>query len=152
MAKGRRRWGLRIGVALLALVAGAYWWLLMESGPGTGKFQIDLAELRRLADEGGGARPTQVRVEEIAHFQFPAIVIEAGEGWEMQDMNVFSYQLVYADGTSGVIDTTMDERMAAARYAKDYDPAAFTRVSAALAKAAFIVVTHEHFGHLGGLA
>src|SRR5262249_50065040 len=71
---------------------------------------------------------------------------------EMQDMNVFSYQLVYADGTSGVIDTTMDQTMATARYAQDYDPAAFARVGAALAKAAFIIVTHEHFDHLGGLA
>ncbi|MFZ5442916.1 MAG: MBL fold metallo-hydrolase [Myxococcota bacterium] len=136
--------------ALLAIVAPAYWWLFLESGTPNGTFALDLSELRRLADAVPGEKPTQVRVEHVTTFDFPGLAVVAGDSWATTQMPVFSYQLVFPDRTV-VVDTAMDEETTKGEGAHGFDAAAFARVQKALDDAAQIVVTHEHFDHLGGL-
>jgi glyoxylase-like metal-dependent hydrolase (beta-lactamase superfamily II) len=149
MTKRRTRLAQGFGV-LAVLLAGAYWWLFCESHPAQGAWTIDLDEVRRLAGSMPGDKPHAVRVERVAGFRFPGIAIQAGDPWALSDMPVFSYQLVFADRT-GIVDTAMDAKTSAQAHAVHFDPAAYARMSKALGTADFIVVTHEHMDHLGGL-
>lgn len=138
-----------LGLALT--LALAYWWLILESGTPDGRWPLDLGELRRLAASVPGERAGALRVEKVSAFPFPGHAVKAGWGWEPRSMTGFAYQLVFPDFTL-VVDSTMAE--AAAKQADPkawFDGAAFARVQAALERARTIVVTHEHFDHLGGV-
>ncbi len=140
-----------VGVAvLLALGAPTYWWLFVESAQPTGTFALDLAELRRLADTLPGDKPKAVRVEHVSTFEFPSIAVMAGDPWALTTMPVYAYQLVFDDRTV-LVDTAMDEKTAKGEHATFFDDDAFTRARAAMETASLIVVTHEHYDHLGGV-
>ena len=150
-----RRWvrrlvGSAIGVVVLGLPA--YWWLIVESGTPSGEFSLGIEELRHAADAFPGERANAVRAEAVAEFRFPATAAFAGDGWAETSMPVFAYELQFGDHTA-LIDSAVDEKTAGVKggLAK-YDAAAYARVQAALERAAFAVVTHEHYDHLGGVA
>ena len=145
------RWG---GYALLALVAvsvPAYWWLFVESHrDSSADYAIDIAEVRRLADARAGEKPRLVRVETVAHLSAPRTIVAAGDGWESTDLPVSSYELVFRDQRA-IVDAALNADIARSMSALTFDSAAYSRMSAALARAALIVVTHEHPDHVGGL-
>jgi glyoxylase-like metal-dependent hydrolase (beta-lactamase superfamily II) len=147
----RRKRVLQVLAALLVLLGGVYWWFLCESHLPSGSWAIDLDEVRRLGNSLEGDKPREVRVERVTGFRFPGILIRAGDGWAPREMPVFSYQLVFRTRT-GIVDTAMDEKTAKEAHAAYFERPAYERMSAALGKADFIVVTHEHADHLGGLA
>lgn len=148
------KWLKRAGYVLLALIVAsipAYWWLLVETHrAGPADYAIDIAEIRRLADAQSGAKPQAVRVETVAHLSAPATFVVAGDGWRSLDLPVSAYELVYPDHLA-VVDTAFDAGIAKDMTATGFDGAAYARMSAALARAALIVVTHEHPDHVGGL-
>ena len=139
-------------VALLIIAVPSYWYLTARNGEPVGTFELDLTELRRLANEQPGEKPTEVRAEFVATLEFPERAILAGSSWEPRDLDVYAFQTRYADGTFGLIDTAMDEAAAKAESAKKYDVDAFKRITSAMEPARFIVVTHEHYDHMGGVA
>lgn len=150
MSTRLRRVLMVLGV-LVAILAPAYWWFIVESGtPPTGRFSIDLNEVRRLADSIPGPLATEVRSERVAAFDFPATAIVAGDGWAKTEMSVYAYQLVFPDRRV-IVDTGMDEKTANSGGGVFFDTEAFARVGRALGDAETIVVTHEHFDHLAGL-
>jgi len=150
------KWKSRVAAivaALLVLGGGAYYWLVMESHmPGDAAFTLDIEGARKLADSLPGDKPVAIHAEQIAAFTFPATAIVAGDGWAQVAMPVFSYELVYPDGVTGIIDTGLDKAAAEAAGTTAFDPEAYERMSAALHKASFILLTHEHMDHIGGLA
>jgi glyoxylase-like metal-dependent hydrolase (beta-lactamase superfamily II) len=136
-----------VGVLMVALVP-AYIWLFLESGTPGASYPIDLDQARALAQSLPGPKPTSVRVEHVTTIDdIPAMGIVAGGGWRRGELAVYAYQLVYPSSTL-VIDTGVppEEKGAA------FDDESFRRVRAALLTASLIVVTHEHFDHIGGLA
>jgi glyoxylase-like metal-dependent hydrolase (beta-lactamase superfamily II) len=140
-------------VVLVLIGAPAYYWLIVESHiPTEGSYAIDMAEVRRLSDALPGDKPSEIRVETVAHISFPKTAVVAGDGWDPADMPVSSYQLVYADRTA-IIDTAFDEATGKSSGVPltSYDPEAYKRMSAGLASASLIVITHEHMDHIGGL-
>jgi glyoxylase-like metal-dependent hydrolase (beta-lactamase superfamily II) len=148
------KWWKRAGYALLTLVVAgipAYWWLLIEShrAPPAG-YAIDIAAVRRLANSQAGEKPQLIRVETVAHLSAPKVFVVAGDGWQSIDLPVSSYELVYRDHLA-VLDTALDASIAKSMSATMFDSAAYARMSHALARAALIVVTHEHPDHVGGL-
>lgn len=138
-------------LALLLVSAPAYWWLLVESGVPDGDFPLDLAEVRRLASSLPGDKPTEVRFEAVARYEFPATAVVAGDGWSSTALTVFAWQLV-TPTTRLLVDTAMDGETTKQGGAVFHDAEAFSRVLAAMKDASLIVVTHEHHDHLGGLA
>jgi len=145
------KWG---GYGLLALVAvsiPAYWWLLVETHRApAGRHAIDIAEVRRLAVSLAGEKPRLIRVETVAHLSAPRTIVVAGDGWKRIDLPVSSYELVYRDHLA-IVDAALNADMARSMGAPAFDSAAYSRMGGALARAALIVVTHEHPDHVGGL-
>lgn len=145
------KWG---GYVLLALVVAcipAYWWLFLESHKTVaGRYAIDIAEVRRLAETQTGEKPLMLGVETVSHLSPPKAFVIAGDGWESVDLPVSSYELVYRDHTA-VLDTALNQDIARSMGATPFDSAAYARMSDALHRAALIVVTHEHPDHIGGL-
>lgn len=144
----KRRWKVLIG--LLVAAVPAYWWLVMESAAPDGVATIDLAELRKLASWQPGEKPTAIHVEKVAEIEFPETAVVAGASWSSTKLPVFSYQLVFPEQRTVVVDTAMDEAGKGSSTSL-YDAAAFARVRSAMEKASLIVITHEHFDHFGGL-
>ncbi len=92
------KWGRRILIALgvIAVVgAGAYWWLILESGEPSRAYAIDMSEVRRLADSMPGDKVQEIRAEHVSDFSFPATAVVAGDGWQPSAMELFSYELVF---------------------------------------------------------
>ena len=148
------KWVKRGGYVLLALLVAcvpAYWWLLVESHKASPtSYAIDIAEVRRLADSQAGEKPRLIRVETVAHLSAPETIVVAGDGWQSVDLPVSSYELVYPDRLV-VLDTALNADMAKGMSASTFDGAAYSRMSGALARAALILLTHEHPDHAGGL-
>jgi glyoxylase-like metal-dependent hydrolase (beta-lactamase superfamily II) len=148
------KWLKRAGYVVLALVVvgiPAYWWLLVETHTASSAgYAIDIAEVRRLADSEAGEKPQLIRVETVAHLGAPQSIVVAGSGWQRTDLPVSSYELVYRDHLA-IVDAALDAAVAKAMSAQTFDSAAYARMSGALARAALIVVTHEHPDHVGGL-
>ena len=146
-----RRWAAYLLLALVVLSIPAYWWLLVEThGASPGSHAIDLALVRRMADAMPGEKPHLVRVETVAHLAGPATIVVAGDGWAKRDLPVSSYELVYPDHVA-IVDAAFTADMAKGMGAATFDSGAYARMSGALARAALVVVTHEHPDHIGGL-
>jgi glyoxylase-like metal-dependent hydrolase (beta-lactamase superfamily II) len=148
----RKRKALWVGLVLLVAAIPAYFWLFTESTvPGTGSFTIDLVKVRALASSLPGEKPAEIRFEEIGSLGVPSMGIVAGSGWSGTKLTFYAYQLRYPDHLA-LLDTGMDRKTAESTGVKDFHEDAFARVTAAMAVADPILVTHEHYDHLGGLA
>lgn len=138
-------------LALIIISIPTYWWLVLESHiPSSAHYSIDMAAVRRLAEAGGVDLPVAIRVETIGHLFVPQAVAIAGGSWQNLDMPVSAYEIAYKDH-SLIVDTAFNSYIAKQMGADGFDDAAYARLSAALATAQLIVVTHEHPDHAGGL-
>lgn len=147
------RWLVRaiIAAVLLGILGGAYYWFFGDGDPPTGltPFALDMNQLREMSDDIAGDLPTEVRVERIASFSFPAVAAVGGDGWNFDTMGAYSYQVILPTGTI-VIDSGLNAQQGAGLGAK-IDDDAYSRMELALAGASQIIVTHEHTDHLGGI-
>ncbi|MGH8528700.1 MAG: MBL fold metallo-hydrolase [Nevskiales bacterium] len=140
-------------VILLAIGAPAYYMLALHS-PRVGDvadFPLDIAQIRELANSMPGYKPGEIRFENVAAFAFAEAMVVAGDPWKKTPIPVYSYQLIYPDQTV-IIDAALDKSLATPEaMVPMFDAAAYQRMSAALEKAALIVITHEHADHIGGI-
>ena len=146
---------LSILAVLVVLGGGAWLWLTArEEVPAETDFVIDLEELRALAGSLPGAQPVEVRSALVAETFLPRAAVFAGESFEPHPMVHQVFQLVYPDGGGPLlIDAAFPEaRLGAMGEGGRYHRPAFAEVLAAMPGARSIVVTHEHFDHLGGVS
>lgn len=149
MGKWMRRVLIALGV--IAVIGGAayYWFIVDSSAPSGGHYAIDMAEVRKLAASMPGDRTSEVRVERVADFSFPATAAVAGDGWNTLPVPVQSYELVFP-GRTAIIDTALSKTQSS--DLTSFDAHAYARMQAAMDKASLIVITHEHLDHIGGLS
>jgi glyoxylase-like metal-dependent hydrolase (beta-lactamase superfamily II) len=139
---------------LLALAGGAYLWLTArEAVPDRSDYAVDVDELRRLADSLPGERPLAVASALVAETSAPRGALFAGESLRAPHPMVHQvFQVQWGNGDSVLIDAGFPpdslDRMGGGRF---HAPA-WQQVLAAMGDARQIVVTHEHFDHLGGVA
>ncbi len=149
----KKRKALLVFFVLVVGSVPAYFWLFTESTvPSNGQFEIDIGQLRLLADSVPGEKPTEVRFEELASLTVPLTGIIAGSGWNDGLLTIYAFQLVYPDHATVLIDTGLDKETADDTSAKNFDDQAFARVGKALGLADSVVFTHEHYDHIGGAA
>jgi glyoxylase-like metal-dependent hydrolase (beta-lactamase superfamily II) len=138
--------------ALLVLGLPGYYALVRHSPSAGEAFALDLAELRELADELPGARPSEIRYEHVMTLTFAEAMIMAGAPWRKSPMPVYAFQLVYPDRTL-MVDAALDRATAQPDFmVAMFDDGAYQRMNRALLEAAQIVITHEHMDHIGGIA
>ncbi len=148
------RW-LRIVLVVLVVLliggGGAYYWYLGDGSPPSAlpAYGFDLAAIRARADELPGGKASEIRVETVATFGFPAVASVGGDGWDISPMAAFSFQLVLPTDTI-IIDTAFTAAQGAGLNA-NIDDDAFARMDMAMEQATQIVVTHEHADHIGGI-
>lgn len=140
-------------LVLLIAIGGPFWWLLLDSSQiGAAKKQIDLAELRRLADSLPGPKPTQVSMEMAAWRLVPGDVMAAGSGLKRRLVGALSFRLEVPGKGPIIIDTGMTMQIAKEMGFERFDREAQIRIDENLHKASLILLTHEHPDHAGGVA
>ncbi|WP_428310283.1 MBL fold metallo-hydrolase [Hydrocarboniphaga sp.] len=150
--RSRRRW--KLALILLLVGAPAYYFAVLYSprADGGSAYSIDVAAIRSLADSLPGDKPSELRYEQVMAFEFAQAMVVAGDPWRGTPIPIFSWQLVYPQQTV-IVDTAMARSIAKPGFmVTAYDDQAYARMSAALPKAALIVITHEHMDHIGGIA
>jgi glyoxylase-like metal-dependent hydrolase (beta-lactamase superfamily II) len=137
--------------ALLVIIGAAYYWLIVESHvPGDATYAFDIDRVRAALETAPGDKPSAIEVEQVGVFAFPATAVVAGDGWSNVLLPVYSYRLVYPDG-SIIVDTALNAAIGGSQL-NSFDAAAYGRMQAAMIAARQIVITHEHMDHIGGLA
>lgn len=140
---------------LVVVVLGAGWYLLArEPVPEKSDYALDLTEIRRLAAAFPGDAPLRVNNEQVAEGSLPKGAVFAGESLrELQPMSHGAYQVVYPDGSFAMIDSAFDADMLHVMNPKaQFSSEAWTAIQRGLAGAKYIVITHEHADHIGGIA
>lgn len=142
-------------MVLAAIAYGAFLYLTARTPvPDASAYALDFKEIRRLASSIPGEKPLRVEHQPVAEGSLPRGAVFAGESLTEPLPNVHgSYRVVSADGSFGVIDSAFDrpafEKM---NPGGPYSNEGYAKVQRALADAKWIVITHEHADHIGGIA
>lgn len=145
---------LAILAVLLLAGAGAFRWLTArEPVPDQTAYAIDVDELRRLSGSLPGARPREVASALIAETTLPRGAVFAGESLrEPHPMVHQVFEVQWADRAPLLIDAGFPPELLEKMGGGSFHAPAWQQVLAAMGEAEQIVVTHEHFDHLGGVA
>ena len=143
--------------SLLALIIAGYYVLFMQSpSVDRSEFKIDIEGMRELTTEPnqGASGPVALNSIVIGEGSFPPAAIVAGASLFSKTTLVFvSYQLIYADGSELILDTAQDESLHNEFYeGEPFYSQRFDIMQTAMKRAKWIVATHEHVDHVGGIA
>jgi glyoxylase-like metal-dependent hydrolase (beta-lactamase superfamily II) len=142
----RYKWPL----ALLAVVAVPYYWLLVDNRPGGAPGpRFDIAELRRLADATPGPKPETVRMRTVGWRRVPGTLFVAGGGLKRNLIGIESYTLRGPWGTI-VIDSGLGPADAKTMGLEHFAPVEQAKVVRDLRAARLVLFTHEHLDHMNG--
>jgi glyoxylase-like metal-dependent hydrolase (beta-lactamase superfamily II) len=151
------KWSIRIGGALLVLLAGLFWWLLLSGSDATktatGLF--DLADWQSKASAPTAQLPTEIRVLEIGRDKAPAFAVQAGRFGAGVDMSYNAVEIVYPDRTimvGGAVDRMTAETMTTSKPDWRFSDAAYATLLNGLVAADQVVITHEHLDHVMAIA
>lgn len=137
-------------IVLLAVLAVAYYWLLVNAGPAKAPPRpFDIAALRQAAAAIPGAKPTAITFAPMAVRQIPGAALAAGTGLRQVTTGVIAWRLE-TPGGGIVIDPGLSQADARSMGYKVYDPAARLLVDMWMDRATMILFTHAHVDHVGG--
>jgi glyoxylase-like metal-dependent hydrolase (beta-lactamase superfamily II) len=142
-----------VGCLVVLGFVGKYFLLDRAAIPKESSFTIDMDEVRSLATAEGGALPVEVRSLVVAEGVFPAWMVVAGGGGRDIPITFAAYQIVYPDKTV-VIDSAASRAAFEAMpfEIKSFSDDNYAVLQEALKKASLVLITHEHFDHIGGIA
>jgi glyoxylase-like metal-dependent hydrolase (beta-lactamase superfamily II) len=141
-------------LAVVAVGAGAYLWLTArEPVPERSDYVLDLGELRSVASSLAGSPPAEMASALIAEGSLPRGALFAGESLREPHPMVHQVFELRGGDVGVVVDAGMSREQAAAVDSEvRFHDEAWQQALAAMHRADRIVVTHEHFDHLGGIA
>lgn len=141
---------IRIAIVLGVLVAVPFWWLLIEARTdGIPARTIDLAGLRRAAQEVPGPKPVSIEYAPVAVRRMVGAVLVAGGGLKPDLVAAIAFRLVTPGGDT-LVDSGMTRAQAHALGYAEWNARAQARVDGWMRSARLIVLTHEHAEHSGG--
>jgi glyoxylase-like metal-dependent hydrolase (beta-lactamase superfamily II) len=144
--------GIVLGTIVMIALVALVFLLQGPAVPDRSDFQIDLATLRKLANHQAGAHPVKINAAEIAHGNAPAALFLGGVRFDRHAMVFPSYQVLYPDGSTVIVDAPPGRAFFEAQFPGSFDDAQYKSEQDALTHARAIVVTHEHADHLQGIA
>ncbi|MFC1975706.1 hypothetical protein ACFLXQ_04860 [Chloroflexota bacterium] len=140
-----------LAIVIIAGIAG-YVLLAISPVPDTSDYELDLALVRQLAQAGDGPLPVRLNAMIVAEGGFPEIMVIAGNGFQEQRMAFPSFQVVYESGTI-VVDAVQSKADHDTMFpGKPFNDKKFDMMQAAMRASRFVLATHEHFDHIGGIS
>lgn len=143
--------------ALLTLIAGAVWWLLLadSKAPAEAPGLFAIEDWRALMPDDAASLPTEIRVLEIGRDKAPGFAARAGGFGTDWNTTYNSVQIVWPDRTmviDGAIDadTAIGMKQSEADWA--FDAPAYDKLLAAMLAADQVLITHEHLDHVMAVA
>lgn len=137
---------------LVAFFIILYVFILSGPWPNISFFSIDFNKIRELADASIDELPTHINHIVVATGELPSWGVVAGDFGNNYPIEFPSFQLVYKDKTA-IIEAPFNERLFKKfPYGKIFSQDAYEMMQNALLQAEFIIPTHEHWDHLGGIA
>jgi glyoxylase-like metal-dependent hydrolase (beta-lactamase superfamily II) len=139
---------------ILVVVIGFLGYILLGYSPvpKTSTYQLDMAQIRQLAQADGSLLPTHLNVLFLGEGTMPQFLVFAGGGLQETSMPVPVFQVVYPDGTV-IVDTGMDRVSFDQMFpGGSFSNESYDRFQAAMRHSRTILLTHEHLDHLAGLA
>jgi len=114
--------------------------------PKRSTYSLNMDSIRKLAASMPGALPQRVNMLTVGETSVPLMFTTAGAGFSSTSMVYTSYQIVYPDHTIAV-----DSNMSAKDAGANFNQEKFDAQQAALRDAELILLTHEHYDHIGGI-
>lgn len=146
-----------IAAALIAVILGAAWWLLLadSKAPAEAPGLFAIEDWRALMPEDAASLPTEIRVLEIGRDKAPGFAARAGGFGTDWNTTYNSIQIVWPDRTiviDGAIDadTAIGMKQSEADWA--FDAPAYETLLAAMLAADQVLITHEHLDHVMAVA
>lgn len=140
-------------LALLLLIGAPAYWLLKDTSPyWVPAKQMDIVQLRRLAEAIPGQKPSRIEMELVAWRRVPGDLFAAGSGLKRRAIGVMAFRLEVPGKGPVMLETGTTQTLADQLGMDRFDAAAQHSVDSMLRQSSMILVTDEHGDHLGGLA
>ena len=143
---------LSILVLSIGILTTVYFILLRGPWPEKSDFTVDFDKVRQLAAAKKSELPSRLNYLVIADGELPSWGVVAGDFGDPHKIEFPSFQLVYDDKTA-IIEAPYNKRLFDKfPYGKNFYQENYGIMQQALLEADFIIATHEHWDHLGGVA
>jgi len=142
---------------LAAVLAGAFWWLLLadSKAPAEAPGLLSLDDWRAQLPADASELPTEIRVLEIGRDKAPGFAARAGGFGTDWNTTYNSVQVVGPDRTL-IIDGAIDAETAIGMKQSEadwvFDAPAYEALLAAMLAAEQVLITHEHLDHVMAVA
>ena len=150
-----KKWIYWLG-AVLAVLAIAFWWLLLDArAPASAEDLFDLDAYRTMVSEDAGNLPVEIRIETVGTDTAPGFAADAGDFGREFQLAYTALQIVWPDQAiviGGAADEATAAEMAQSVEASHFDGDAYQRVLEAMLQAEQVLITHEHLDHVMAIA
>jgi glyoxylase-like metal-dependent hydrolase (beta-lactamase superfamily II) len=141
----------RIFAGLAVVVLASYYILFVFNGLGSRSYSVDIEQVRTLANDQKGQKPVMLEYESLLPSKAPLTFSVAGGSLKSVTSSLISYKITYdSPAESIVVDTAFDESLGLGKAQKD-DQDAHDRIALSVVKSKYIIPTHEHADHFGGI-
>ena len=139
-------------IIIIGVIMSSYFMLIRGPWPEKSDFSVDFHKVRQLAAAEKSKLPLQINYLVIATGKLPRFGVVAGEFGEACNIEFPSFQLLYEDKTV-IIEAPYNKYLFdKLKYGKEFYQENYDIMQKALLEAEFIIPTHEHWDHLGGVA
>lgn len=144
-----------LAIAILGLLGClAYWQAMDGMTPSNADYRFPISQMQALIADNNGQLPQAVNVEIISVDEAPLVAAHAGLNFKPFELANSSYQVKGAAGDviiGGAVDADIFADWKISEHAK-FSDSAYQRMISAMSTAVAILVTHEHYDHVIGVA